>query len=39
MTQQELNKFKKENCSKCDKDIDCKITRDINGNLKCTEED
>ena len=29
---------KEEKCSKCNKDIDCKITQDINGKLKCTED-
>lgn len=39
MTNQErIEQFKKENCSKCNKDIDCKITQDINGKLKCTED-
>ena len=36
MSKEEIEQFKKENCSKCNKDIDCKITQDINGKLKCT---
>ena len=31
--------FKKENCSKCKKNIDCKITRRIDGRLTCSEEE
>ena len=38
MTLEQIKQFKEENCSKCNKDIDCKITQDINGKLKCTEE-
>ena len=38
MTLEQIKQFKKENCSKCNKDIDCKIIQDINGKLKCTEE-
>lgn len=38
MTKEELEKFKKENCTNCTRDIDCKITQDINGKLKCTED-
>lgn len=35
----ELEQFQKENCSNCTKNIDCKITRQIDGKLVCTEED
>ena len=35
---EKIEQFKEENCSKCNKDIDCKITQDINGKLKCTED-
>ena len=38
MTLEQIKQFKEENCSKCNKDIDCKITQDINGKLKCTED-
>jgi len=30
--------YKKEHCSNCNKNIDCKIILDINNNPKCTEE-
>lgn len=39
MTNEEIKEFKTNNCNKCTKDIDCKITRQIDGKLKCTEED
>ena len=40
MTNQErIEKYKKENCSKCIKNIDCKILRRIDGKLTCTEEE
>lgn len=40
MTNQErIEQFKKENCSKCKKNIDCKITRRIDGRLTCSEEE
>ena len=39
MSNEEIKKKKKEKCNNCTKDIDCKITQDINGNLHCTEED
>lgn len=40
MTNQErIEQFKKENCSKCKKNIDCKITRRIDGKLICSEEE
>lgn len=35
----ELEQFKKENCSKCTKNIDCKIIRQVDGKLTCTEEE
>lgn len=35
----EIEQFKKENCSKCTRSIDCKITRRIDGKLTCTEEE
>ena len=35
----EIEQFKKENCSKCKKNIDCKILRRIDGKLTCSEED
>ena len=35
----EIEQFKKENCSKCTKNIDCKILRRIDGKLTCTEEE
>lgn len=38
MTLEQIKQFKEENCSKCNKDIDCKIIQDINGKLKCTED-
>ena len=39
MTNQEIKKYKKENCSKCTKNIDCKIIRRVDGKLTCTEEE
>ena len=40
MTNQErIEKYKKENCSKCTKNIECKIVRRIDGKLTCTEEE
>ena len=38
MTKEKIEQYKKEHCSTCNKDIDCKITQNINGELKCTEE-
>lgn len=35
----EIEQFKKENCSKCKKNIDCEIVRRIDGKLTCTEEE
>lgn len=35
----ELEQFKKENCSKCTKNIDCKIIIQVDGKLACTEEE
>ena len=36
---EEIEKFKEEHqCSTCTRDIDCKITRRIDGKLTCTEE-
>lgn len=35
----EIEQFKKENCSKCTKNIDCKITRRLDGKLTCTDEE
>ena len=39
MTLEQIKQFKEENCSKCTKDIDCKILRRIDGKLTCTEEE
>lgn len=40
MTNQErIEKYKKENCSTCTKNIECKIVRRIDGKLTCTEEE
>ena len=39
MSKEEIQEFKKENCSKCKKNIDCKITRRIDGKLICSEEE
>ena len=39
MSKEEIEQFKKENCSKCTKNIDCKILRRIDGKLTCTEEE
>ena len=39
MSKEEIEQFKKENCSKCTKNIDCKIVRRIDGKLTCTEEE
>lgn len=33
----DLKKFKEEKCKNCNKNIDCKIVRQIDGKLKCTE--
>ena len=38
MTNKEINQFKKENCSKCTKNIDCKIIRNVEGKLVCVED-
>lgn len=38
MTEEEIKQFEEENCSKCTKNIDCKILRGSKGNLMCTEE-
>ena len=38
MSKEDIEKYKEEHCSKCTKNIDCKITKDIKGNLHCTEE-
>lgn len=38
MTNQELEKFKEENCRNCNKNTDCKIVKNIDGKLVCTEE-
>ena len=35
----EIEKYKEENCSKCTKNIDCKIIRRVDGKLTCTEEE
>ena len=35
----QIERFKKENCSKCTKNIDCKIIRRVDGQLTCTEEE
>lgn len=39
MTKEEIEKFKKENCSKCTINVDCKIVRRLDNKLICTEED
>lgn len=39
MTKEEIKEFKKENCNKCTKNIDCRITQKLDGTLNCTEED
>lgn len=39
MTKEEIEEFKKENCSKCNKNVDCKIVKQSDGKLACTEED
>lgn len=40
MTNQErIEKYKKENCSTCTKNIDCKIVKRIDGKLTCVEEE
>lgn len=39
MSKEEIEQFKKGNCSKRKKNIDCKITRRIDGKLTCTEEE
>ena len=38
MTLEQIKQFKEKNCSKCNKNIDCKIIQKTNGELKCTEE-
>lgn len=38
MTKEEIQEFKKENCNKCTKNIDCKITRNVEGKLVCVED-
>lgn len=38
MTSEEINEFKEENCKKCKKGIDCKIIKNLDGKLVCTEE-
>lgn len=35
----ELEQFKKENCVNCTKDIDCKIIKNVEGKLACTDEE
>lgn len=35
----EIEKYKKEKCSKCTKNINCKITKRVDGKLTCTEEE
>lgn len=39
MKKEEINQFKKENCNKCTKNIDCKIVKGPEGKLVCTEEE
>ena len=36
--QEKLEKYKEEHCSKCNKNIDCKIILE-NGEIYCTEEE
>lgn len=38
MNSKQIEEFKRNNCDKCTKDVDCKITQDIDGELVCTEE-
>lgn len=38
MTKEEIEEYKKEHCSKCNKNINCKITQKLDGTLHCTEE-
>lgn len=35
---EEIKKFKEENCKDCKKHIDCKIIKNINGELVCIED-
>lgn len=39
MTKEEIDVFEKERCDKCTRNIDCKITRRIDGKLICSEEE
>jgi len=40
MTIQELiEEYRKEHCSKCNKDIDCTITIDLDNKARCSEEE
>lgn len=39
MSKEEIDLFEKERCNKCTKNIDCKIVRQVDGNLVCIEED
>lgn len=39
MSKEEIKEFKKDNCNKCTKNIDCKIINNIKGKLVCTEEE
>lgn len=39
MTKEEINQFKKENCNKCTKNIDCKIVKGPEDKLICVEEE
>ena len=39
MSKEEIQEFKKENCNKCTKNINCKIVRQVDGRLVCIEED
>lgn len=38
MKTEQIEEFKRNNCDKCTKNIDCKITENIDGELMCTEE-
>lgn len=38
MKTEQIEEFKRNNCDNCTKNVDCKITENINGELMCTEE-
>lgn len=39
MTKEEVREFKKDNCNKCTKNVDCKIVRQADGKLVCIEDE